>query len=179
VKKLFKIFQLLALIFLLGVFLGCEEPKEISSYHSNHWEDHYVDSEVFGSTTDSLTAGKTYLSIYSHIYSISMQKSQNLTAMISLRNVSDTDRIYISKADYYNTKGELIRHYFKKPIYLKPLETVEIIIDEKDNHGGSGANFIFEWTTKSTTPEPFFEAIMTSLRSSQGLSFTTVGRRVE
>ena len=99
--------------------------------------------------------------------------------MVSLRNVSQTDTIYISKAYYYGTQGQLIRNYFKKPIYLKPLETVEIVIDETDEHGGSGANFIFEWTTKTTTPEPLFEAIMTSLRGSQGLSFTTQGRRIE
>lgn len=155
--------------------MGCDDPKEISSFDPNHWEDHYAEIPK----SDSLQSGKTYLSIYSHIYSFTLEKSQNLTAMVSLRNVSDGDTIYISKADYYNTKGELIRSYFEKPIQLKPLETVEIVIDETDEHGGSGANFIFEWTTKATTPEPIFEAVMTSLRGSQGLSFTTQGRRIE
>ena len=86
---------------------------------------------------------------------------------------------FISNANYYNTNGELIRQYFKKPIFLKPLETVEIVIDEADNYGGSGANFIFAWSSKMTTPEPIFEAIMTSLRGAQGLSFTTTGKRIE
>lgn len=178
-KNFYKISQITTLLLLIGIFVACEEPKGISSYQSNHWEDHYVDPGISGQKGDSLQKGKTYLSIYSHIYSFSLEKSQSLTAMVSLRNVSDTDTIYISKADYYNTEGLLIRHYFKKPIYLKPLETVEIVIDEIDNHGGSGANFIFEWTTKNTTPEPLFEAIMTSLRGSQGLSFTTIGRRID
>lgn len=166
------------MVLLLGMFVSCDEEKEISSYHSNHWEDHYISQEVSGPKGDSLQTGKTYLSIYSHIYSFSLEKSQSLTAMVSLRNVSEVDTIYISKADYYDTEGKLIRHYFKKSIYLKPLETVEIVIDETDQHGGSGANFIFEWTTNNTTPEPLFEAIMTSLRGSQGLSFTTIGRRI-
>lgn len=174
-KTNLKIYKITAFLFLFGMLLGCEEPKEISSYSPNHWENHYADIPQM----DSLQAGITYLSIYSHIYSLTLETSHNLTAMVSLRNVSKTDTIYISTADYYSTEGELIRHYFKKPIYLKPLETVEIVIDETDEHGGSGANFIFEWTTKSTTPEPFFEAIMTSLRGSQGLSFTTIGRRIE
>ncbi len=176
---LFKITQITVVLFLFGMLVGCDDPKEISSFNPNHWEDHYADTEVLGPKSDSLQFGKTYLSIYSHIYSFTLEKSQNLTAMVSLRNVSDIDTIYISKADYYNTKGELIRHYFEKPIFLKPLETVEIVIDETDEHGGSGANFIFEWTTKATTPEPIFEAVMTSLRGSQGLSFTTQGRRIE
>ncbi|MCB0454874.1 MAG: DUF3124 domain-containing protein [Aequorivita sp.] len=176
---LFKIARITVVLVLSGMLVGCNDPKEISSFNPNHWEDHYAGPEVSGLLKDSLQNGKTYLSIYSHIYSFTLEKSQNLTAMVSLRNVSDTDTIYISKADYYNTKGELIRSYFEKPIQLKPVETVEIVIDETDEHGGSGANFIFKWTTKPTTPEPIFEAVMTSLRGSQGLSFTTQGRRIE
>jgi hypothetical protein len=178
-KRILKIVAITSVLFLFGMVMGCEEPKEISSYHPNHWEDHYINAETSALKNDSLQMGKTYLSIYSHIYSFSLKNSQNLTAMVSLRNVSTADTIYISKADYYNTKGELIRHYFTKPIYLKPLETVEIVIDESDERGGSGANFIFEWSAKAKTPEPLFEAIMTSLRGSQGLSFTTQGRRID
>lgn len=172
---LLKILKITMVLFLFGSLISCEESNEISSFHPNHWEDHYAVMPK----SDSLQTGKTYLSIYSHIYSFSQEKSQSLTAMVSLRNVSEKDTIYISKADYYDTKGKLIRNYFEKPIQLKPLETVEIVIDEADEHGGSGANFIFEWTTKPSTPEPFFEAIMTSLRGSQGLSFTTQGKRIE
>ncbi len=178
-KKFFKIFQITALVFLFGIFASCEEKKEISSFNPNHWEDHYADPEAATLQSDSLQNGKTYLSIYSHIYSFSQEKSQNLTALVSLRNVSDTGTIYISKANYYNTKGELIRSYFEKLIQLKPLETVEIVIDETDEHGGSGANFIFEWSSTSKIPDPLFEAVMTSLRGSQGLSFTTQGVRIE
>lgn len=171
--------QFFILIILFGFFSACEEATEISSFSPNHWEDHYIENELFLPKNDSLQNGKTYLSVYSHIYSISLKKTQNLTAMISLRNVSETDTVFISNANYYNTNGELIRQYFKKPIFLKPLETVEIVIDEADNYGGSGANFIFEWSSKMTTPEPIFEAIMTSLRGAQGLSFTTTGKRIE
>ncbi|WP_347374269.1 DUF3124 domain-containing protein [Aequorivita sp. Q41] len=174
-----KIIQIVVPLFLIGFVTACEEPKEISSFHPNHWEDHYIESEALSRKRASLENGKTYLSIYSNIYSFSLKNPQNLTAIASLRNVSVTDTIYISKADYYNTKGQLIRNYFEKPIFLKPLETVEIIIDEFDEQGGSGANFIFEWATNPTTPEPLFEAIMTSLRGSQGLSFTMQGKRIE
>jgi hypothetical protein len=165
----------LLLLFFLGIGVSCEERRESSSYHPNHWEGHYAEIPQ----KDSLLTGKTYLSIYSHIYSFSLEKSQHLTAMVSLRNVSETEVVYISKANYYDTQGKLLRNYFEKPIQLKPLETVEIVIEEADRHGGSGANFIFEWTTKHAAPEPLFEAVMTSLRGSQGLSFTTQGKRIE
>ena len=78
-------------------------------------------------------------------------------------------------AEYYNTQGELLRSYFDHPIYLVPLETVEIVIDEGDREGGTGANFLFDWRIKQGSNEPLFEAIMISTSGQQGLSFTTNG----
>lgn len=128
---------------------------------------------------DSLIYGKSYLSIYSHIYSISEHRRHNLTAMASLRNTSDTDSIYLTRASYYGTEGQLIRTYFDYPIYLKPLETVDIIIDELDVEGGTGSNFIFEWKIPEHCPEPMFEGVMNSTMGNQGLSFTTQSKRIQ
>lgn len=61
------------------------------------------------------------------------------------------------------------------PIYLKPLETQEIIIQEQDIEGGSGASFIFNWMSKDFENSPLFEAVMISTYGQQGLSFTTRG----
>lgn len=122
---------------------------------------------------------KSYLSVYSQIYSISGEKTQNLTAMVSMRNVSETDTIYVLKADYYDTHGKSIRRYFEHPIYLAPLETTEIIIDQLDIYGGTGSNFIFEWKIPQNAPEPLFEGIMTSILGINGLSFTREARRLE
>jgi Protein of unknown function (DUF3124) len=98
--------------------------------------------------------------------------------MVSLRNTSDVDTIYILKADYYDTHGKSVRKYFDQPIYLAPLETTEIIIDEADITGGTGSNFIFEWKTPKNCPVPLFEGIMNSTMGQQGLSFTTQGIRI-
>ena len=124
---------------------------------------------------DSLIEGSSYLAVYSEIYSVTEHRSMHLTVTVSLRNISSTDTIYMRKADYYNTEGALIRSYFKAPIFLKPLETIEIIINEKDTHGGSGANFIFEWAHKSESLDPVFDAVMISTSGQQGISFTTQG----
>jgi len=125
--------------------------------------------------TDSLIIGSSYLSIYSEIYSVTEHRSINLTATVSLRNINSKDTIFITKSDYYNTEGTLIRDYHKEPLYLKPLETIEIVIDEKDTHGGSGANFIFEWACPKNSHEPVFDAVMISTSGQQGISFTTQG----
>jgi hypothetical protein len=124
---------------------------------------------------DSLTTGSSYLAIYSEVYSVTEHRTINLTATVSLRNISSNDTIFITKSDYYNTEGTLIRTYHKESVFLKPHETIEIIIDEKDTHGGSGANFIFEWAHPKNSHEPVFDAVMISTSGQQGISFTTQG----
>ena len=154
---------------------GCEEHKEISSINPENWSKRSVDL----SKKDSLEYGKSYLSVYSQIYSFSQHQKFNLTAMISLRNTSDLDTIYLLKAEYYDTGGTSIRNYFKDPIYLAPMETTEIIIDHLDVEGGTGSNFIIEWKIPKDCPEPLFEGIMNSMQGTQGLSFTTQAKRVK
>ena len=155
---------------------SCDRTKEISSINTINW----TKREAKINPNDSLEYGKSYLSIYSQIYSMSEHKTHNLTSMVSLRNTSDTDTVYILKAKYFDTHGKLVRSYFKDhPIFLAPMETCEIIIDEIDNTGGTGSNFIFEWKMPINCPEPLFEGIMNSTVGQQGLSFTTQAKRIK
>lgn len=167
-----KIILLLSVVIVLA---SCLQEKEISSIHPENWSKRKITMKV----QDSLEYGKSYLSIYSQIYSSSEHKTHNLTAMVSLRNTSDVDTIYLSKAEYFDTHGVSLRNYFSHPIYLAPLETAEIIIDEMDIEGGTGSNFIFEWQAPKDCPEPLFEGIMNSTVGQQGLSFTTQSRRIK
>ncbi len=111
-------------------------------------------------------------------YSESEHRSHNLTATVSMRNTSCTDTIYICSADYFNTEGQLVHKYIDKTIFLKPLETIEIVIAQADNKGGTGANFVFNWQTPEKCSEPLFECVMISTYGQQGLSFTTKGIRI-
>ena len=163
------------LILLSAILFACEEQKEISSINPENWSKRTANLN----TKDSLEYGKTYLSIYSQIYSISEHKTHNLTAMISMRNTSDLDTIYVLRAEYYDTHGKSVRKYFNQPIYLAPMETTDIIIDETDITGGTGSNFIFEWKIPNKCSEPLFEGVMSSTMGQQGLSFTTKGIRIK
>lgn len=160
---------------LVGLAISaCHQNQELSSLDPENWEKRSATLP----SPDSLDRGKTYLSVYSQIYSYSEHRTLDLTATISMRNVSDVDTCYISAAKYYDTKGHLIRTYFNRPIFLAPLETVEIVIDSDDGAGGTGANFIFEWGVKKGADEPYFEGVMITTLGSQGLSFTTQGKRI-
>lgn len=128
--------------------------------------------------SDSLLQGASYLSVYSQIYNQTDSKTYNLTATISIRNVNSKDTIYIDNAEYFNTEGNSIRKYYKETVFVAPMETIEIVIDEMDQEGGTGANFHFDWRVKPLSNEPLFEAVMISSYG-QGLSFTTQGKRIK
>lgn len=167
---------LFGLVFLSTLLLSsCSQENEHSSVDPVNWKKRTVKNPI----QDSIETGTTYLSVYSQIYSRSEHSTHDLTVTVSMRNTSATDSVYILKADYYNTHGKLIRTYFNQPIYLLPMETVEIVIDEEDKEGGTGANFIFEWKSPNENNEPLFEAVMISTSNSQGLSFTTQGKRIK
>ncbi len=171
-----KIIHSLFVVFLSAIFLSsCTEQKEMSSVNPVNWQKR--SAELLAN--DSLTKAKSYLGIYSEIYSTSEHNTHDLTVTVSLRNTSAEDFIYLTKAAYYSTSGELIRTYFDYPIFIKPLETVDIIIEESDNTGGTGANFIIDWLDDPELTDPIFEAIMISTRGQQGLSFTTQGKRIQ
>ena len=143
------------------------QPKV--DWESKHYKQHL---------SDTLEAGSSYLSVYSSIYSLNEDQTHNLTATVSIRNTSEKDSIFLTKASYYNTKGELIRDYVDFPVVVLPMETIEIIIASKDDSGGTGANFVFDWKKNITTSAPIFEGIMISTSGSQGISFTTNGKRI-
>lgn len=165
-----------ALVISVMLLLSCaKKEKEVSSVDPVNWSHRTATL----SASDSLAQGTTYLSVYSQIYSETEHRTHNLTGTISMRNTNLKDTIYIRKAEYFDTHGNSIRTYFDRPIYIKPMETVEIVIDENDKTGGTGANFLFQWSIKPTSHEPYFEGVMISTSGQQGLSFTTQGKRVE
>jgi hypothetical protein len=165
---------IIKIILLSLVILSCQ--KETDKYLVEHtdWENRKSDIINF----NDYVQGKTYLPVYSHIYHIHEHKTFDLTITISIRNVSMTDSAYILEANYYNTIGFNVRRYLKNPISLAPLETVEIVIEEYDKEGGSGANFIFDWAMLNDKNPPLFEAVMISPYEQHGLAFTTRGVRV-
>lgn len=149
---------------------ACENAPRNNAPKSVSFEHKKVNLNTVDST---LQKGLTHLSVYSSIYSQTEHRTHNLTATVSMRNVNITDSLFITKAVYHDTKGEVIHTYFDYPVGLGPLETLEIVINEKEHLGGTGGNFIFEWYTPDNLPH--FEAVMISTSGQQGISFRTEG----
>lgn len=172
-------FSRLTTLMLFASLFACEpattEQRQVTSIPVEDWEKRQTDV----SPGDSLLAGSTYLSSYSEIYTRSEKHMFSLTGTISLRNINLKDTVYIEKANYYKTNGEKVRAYFDAPIYLAPMETVQIIIAEDDMEGGTGDNFVFHWKKPAGAHDPFFEGVFISVYGQQGISFTTQGIRIE
>lgn len=165
----------LLIIFIVGILtLSCNTKKETSAINPVNWKKRTVNNSL----SDSLTHGTTYLSVYSQIYDQSEHRTFDLTVTVSMRNTNMRDTIYIDKAEYFDTKGKSIRKYLNETIYIAPMETIEIVINEMDQEGGTGANFLFDWRSPSKLNEPLFEGVMISTSGQQGLSFTTTGKRI-
>jgi hypothetical protein len=170
---MYNLSRILVVLLIYSFLLSCnnndstilpEENKQSAQVHT-----------IQNLPTDLIHFDTTYVPIYSDIYSQTTDVQINLTATLSLRNTSFKHSLYISEVDYYNSAGELDQNFTEQPIELKPMQSMEYVIEEEDISGGTGANFIIIWAAKSKRVTPLFEAVMISTQNRQGISFTSRG----
>ena len=116
-----------------------------------------------------------YIPIYSDIYVDQQNQKVLLASTLSIRNTSYNDSLFISKIDYFNTEGELVRSYVQNLINLPPMATVNYVIEKDDDTGGPGANFIVEINSKNKDVKPVIQAIMIGETGNKGFAFITDG----
>ena len=124
------------------------------------------------------TGQTIYVPAYSHVY-YGNGKEYLLATTLSIRNTSINDSILVTSVRYYDSKGKLVKKYSQKNLQIPPMATAEFLVEEQDKSGGSGANFIVEWTAQKNVTEPVVEAVMISTASQQGISFISPGRVIE
>ena len=152
-----------------AILTSCSQNKIPETKH--HSEFHFV-------TIDKSAFEKTelvYIPIYSDIYYIDSKHTFSLTATLSIRNTSFKDSIYVFTIDYYNSGGKKVRRYNESSLLLKPMESAEFVVENKDDTGGVGANFVVEWGAKPDAQRPYFQGVMIGTFGQQGISFTTEG----
>ena len=122
-----------------------------------------------------------YVPVYSSIYlGLDIrQKSVELAATVSIRNVSAQYPVVLNFVRYYDSVGKLVREYLKEPSELGPLATVEFVVQRVDTAGGPGANFLVQWVGQSNVDEPLIEAVMIGQSGNAGISFTSTGRVIK
>jgi len=128
----------------------------------------------------TLSKGQTlYVPVYSTIFSAPRKVPYNLATILSIRNTDMSNPIRIVSADYYDSKGTLIRRYYAQPKTLAPLESTDIYISEENSAGGTGANFIVKWSSPKEVNAPIVESVMIGMKSGQGISFVSPSQEIK
>lgn len=157
---------LVAVIF-IGIKINTLEEKTYTSPITNRYN---IQSHSINITKSQIV----YVPVYSHLNS-SDGSLQLLETTLSIRNSDPKHSINLLSARYYDTDGKKLQDYLQSPLTLKPLQSTEFLIEKQDTRGGSGANFIVEWTADISVYEPIIEAIMVG-KQSNGISFKSSGR---
>lgn len=155
--------------FLMIVLYSCNNSNIKETRHHSDYHFANIDKSKLALTE------KVYVPIYSDIYYIDSKHTFSLTATLSIRNTSFKDSIYIFSIDYYNSAGQKIRKFNESTLLLKPMESVEFVVENKDDTGGVGANFVIDWGANDGAQKPFFQGVMIGTSGQQGISFTTEG----
>ncbi len=116
-----------------------------------------------------------YVPVYSDIYFDALNPKTLLSATLSIRNTSISDSLFITKIEYYDTEGNLVRKYIDNPISLKPMASINYVIDRDDDIGGHGANFIVDVSAKKANTKPLIQAVMIGQSGNKGFSFISDG----
>lgn len=125
----------------------------------------------------ALSRGQTvYVPVYSNIYSSTKKVPIDLANTLSIRNTDPSYAIRVTAVDYYDTKGVLLKKYYKEPAALAPLESTHVFLSNRDKTGGLGANFIVKWEAEQEVNVPIIECVMSG---SQGLGFVTKGQIIK
>lgn len=140
----------------------------------------YAGSTSLAAESSLLSRGQdVYVPAYSHIYHGNKETPLLLSVTLSIRNIDSKNPITITKVDYFETEGALVKQYLAEPLNLGPLGSERFIVSQKDNTGGSGANFIVTWKSDKPTNPPIIETVMIGTQSQLGISFTSRGQPLQ
>lgn len=161
------ILSIISLLTLIGC-TGNNPEKIIKRSHPSHIYK-YIDIDKSG--LEYLETD--YVPIYSDIYYSNGTKRYPLTATISIRNISLTDSAYLLSAIYYDSYGNRLKDFVDSTFLVSPLESIEFVVEDVENVGGAGANFIIEWGATTYSNQLFIQSVMIGTYEQQGISFAT------
>jgi len=166
----------ISLIFMLLLF-ACNQnqsEKEAKRSHPSHM---YTYSDIDRSELKYYETD--YVPVYSDIYHRDGTRRFMLTTTISIRNTSLTDSAYILEATYFDSYGEKLNDFIDSTILLSPLESIEFVVEEVEDIGGAGANFIIHWGARNYTNQVLIQSVMIGSYGQQGISFLSESKVID
>ncbi|MGE5548767.1 MAG: DUF3124 domain-containing protein [Solirubrobacterales bacterium] len=124
-----------------------------------------------------------YVPVYSHIWHGNLDAKGRpqellLSSMLSIRNTDADDGLTIKSVRYYDSDGKLLREYMQTPKRLGPMASADTFVEHKDSAGGTGANFIVEWTADKPINPPVIETVNAYFFGPHSLAFTSPGKPI-
>ena len=119
-----------------------------------------------------------YLPIYAFIQYGDLHKSGDakqlpVSALVSIHNTDLDKPLKLISARYYSTAGKFLRNFISSSRILKPMETLEFLVERRDVVGGSGANFVIQWESAAPISPPLVQALHVELQTNRAVVFTT------
>jgi len=165
--------KILLPVLLFILFISCQDKATVKDTKINFPSHNYTYVTL---DTATLKYKETiYVPVFSDIYHLDGTKRFLLTTTVSIRNISRKESAYVINAVYNDSYGKQLRTFATTPILLKPLESIEFVIEDKEDKGGAGASFIVEWGGSKYANQMLIQAIMIGTTGQQGISFTSHG----
>jgi len=120
-----------------------------------------------------------YAPIYSDIYYLNGTLRYQLTATVSIRNTSLVDTAYVFSAIYYDSYGKKLKQYIDSTILVLPLESFELVVEQFENLGGAGANFIINWGATKNANQLMVQSVMIGTHNNPGVSFVSEAKTIK
>lgn len=160
-------------ILLLSIFFSCQNKETDTNKKINYPSHTYTYVNLDTATLKYKEI--VYVPVFSDIYHLDGTKRFLLTITVSVRNISLKDSAYILNAVYNDSYGKQLRSFVSKTVLLKPLESIEYVIEDAEDKGGAGASFILEWGGSNYSNQMLIQSIMIGTTGQQGISFTAKG----
>lgn len=155
-------------LLLMIIFAACKnEDQNRTNLPSSVY--HYAKVD----TSSLVDKHAVYVPVYSHIYTESGTATFNLSATLSIRNTSFTDSFYVSDVVYYGSQGEVLKRYLPSAVVVRPMSSIEFVVERTESKGGAGANFVVRWGAGKAGLQPLIQTVMNE--PATGISFVTDG----
>lgn len=123
--------------------------------------------------------GAIYAPAYASVRFGGGKAQLEMSTTLSLHNTSRDTPLVVERVDYCDTHGKLVQSFLKAPGALAPLATLEAFVPADDSRGGSGANFLIEWSAAGPISKPAVETVMMGSIGVTSYSFVSPGRDIE
>lgn len=165
------------IVILAIVITACTNKEPQVAGKKSHPSHIYTYSDIHRSALKYFESD--YVPVYSDIYHRDGTRRFSLTTTISIRNTSLADSAYILKATYYDSYGDKLTEYIDSTILLSPLESIEFVVEEVENIGGAGANFIINWGARKYSNQILIQSVMIGSYGQQGISFLSESKKID